>query len=170
MQVASTPRVRFALLEHAHEQRAGAEILDDEPQGCEGPGLREYPVGLLPYGVRKRIELGRALCMKPKLLLLDEPAAGLNRAEVRRFLQLIQDIRSAQKIGIHGGSAFRAIAGFGRHGVLHEQHFFELAGEQTVEVEFIVNDEEAQKLLDLLRAEQLRLFYARVPAEFGVVG
>ena len=51
----------------------------------------------------------------------------------------------AKKIGIHGGSAFRAIAGFGRHGVLHEQHFFELAGEMTIEVEFIVNDDEAQK-------------------------
>lgn len=79
-------------------------------------------------------------------------------------------LEAGQKIGIHGGSAFRAIAGFGRHGVLHEQHFFELAGEQTVAVEFIVNDEEAQKLLDLLRAEPLRLFYARVPAEFGIVG
>lgn len=78
-------------------------------------------------------------------------------------------LEAAQKIGIHGGSAFRTIAGFGRHGVLHEQHFFELAGEQTVAVEFLVNDEEAQKLMHLLRAEQLRLFYARVPAEFGIV-
>jgi PII-like signaling protein len=79
-------------------------------------------------------------------------------------------LEAAQKLGIRGGSAFRAIAGFGRHGVLHEQHFFELAGELTVEVEFIVNDEEAQKLLELLRAEQLRVFYARVPAEFGISG
>ena len=45
-------------------------------------------------------------------------------------------LESAKKAGIHGGSAFRAIAGFGRHGVLHEQHFFELAGELTVVVEF----------------------------------
>lgn len=54
---------------------------------------------------------------------------------------------------------------------LHHGYVYpELAGEQTVAVEFIVNDEEAQKLLDLLRAEPLRLFYARVPAEFGIVG
>ena len=55
---------------------------------------REYPVGLLPYGVRKRIELGRALCMKPRLLLLDEPAAGLNREETEELATFILDIRS----------------------------------------------------------------------------
>jgi branched-chain amino acid transport system ATP-binding protein len=55
---------------------------------------RQYPVGLLPYGVRKRIELGRALCMKPRLLLLDEPAAGLNREETEELATFILDIRS----------------------------------------------------------------------------
>ena len=55
---------------------------------------REYPVGLLPYGVRKRIELGRALCMKPRLLLLDEPAAGLNREETEELATFILDIRN----------------------------------------------------------------------------
>jgi branched-chain amino acid transport system ATP-binding protein len=55
---------------------------------------RAYPVGLLPYGVRKRIELGRALCMKPRLLLLDEPAAGLNREETEELATFILDIRS----------------------------------------------------------------------------
>lgn len=78
-------------------------------------------------------------------------------------------LEKAKELGIHGGSAFRAIAGFGRHGVLHEQHFFELAGELAVEVEFMVNDEEAGKLLDLLRAERIRVFYARVPAEFDML-
>ena len=75
-------------------------------------------------------------------------------------------LEEAKKLGVHGGSAFRAIAGFGRHGILHEQHFFELAGELTIEVEFMVNDEETEKLLDLLRSERIRVFYARVPAEF----
>jgi uncharacterized protein len=74
----------------------------------------------------------------------------------------------AKKQGIHGGSAFRAIAGFGRHGVLHEQHFFELAGDLTVEVEFVLSEEEAAALLDLIQREQIRLFYAKVPAEFGM--
>jgi PII-like signaling protein len=78
-------------------------------------------------------------------------------------------LERAKKSGIHGGSAFRAIAGFGRHGVLHEQHFFELAGELTVEVEFLLSEEEAANLLELLRREQVRVFYAKVPAEFGMI-
>ena len=55
---------------------------------------RHYPVGLLPYGVRKRIELGRALCMQPRLLLLDEPAAGLNREETEELATFLLDIRA----------------------------------------------------------------------------
>lgn len=78
-------------------------------------------------------------------------------------------LERAKETGIHGGSALRAIAGFGRHGVLHEQHFFELAGDLPVRVEFIVSDEEAQRLLDLVRAEKLKLFYARSPVEYGIV-
>jgi uncharacterized protein len=75
----------------------------------------------------------------------------------------------AKKQGIHGGSAFRAIAGYGRHGVLHEEHFFELAADMTIEVEFVVTDDEADKLLALLREERVSIFYARVPAKFGVI-
>jgi uncharacterized protein len=78
-------------------------------------------------------------------------------------------LETAKKAGVHGGSAFRAIAGYGRHGVLHEQHFFELAGDLTVEVEFLVSDAEADMLLGLLRRERLQIFYAKVPAEFGVL-
>jgi PII-like signaling protein len=78
-------------------------------------------------------------------------------------------LEAAKKAGVHGGSAFRAIAGYGRHGVLHEQHFFELAGDLTVEVEFVVTEEEAAKLLELIGREKIRLFYAKVPAEFGML-
>jgi protein CrcB len=78
-------------------------------------------------------------------------------------------LEQAKKIGIHGGSAFRAIAGFGRHGILHEEHFFELAADMTIEVEFVVTDAEAEKLLALLREERVSIFYARVPAEFGSI-
>ncbi len=77
-------------------------------------------------------------------------------------------LEQAKKAGIHGGSAFRAIAGYGRHGILHEQHFFELAGDLTVKVEFLLTDEEAQRLLDLIQYEQVRVFYARFPAEFAM--
>jgi PII-like signaling protein len=78
-------------------------------------------------------------------------------------------LEAARKHGIHGGSAFRAIAGFGRHGILHEQHFFELAGDLTVEVEFVVTQAEAEALLGLIRQEQIRIFFAKVPAEFGMI-
>jgi len=75
----------------------------------------------------------------------------------------------AKRLGIHGGTAFKAMAGFGRHGVVHESKFFELAGDLTVEVEFIVTAGEAAKLLEAAGAARVRLFYARVPAEFGVI-
>jgi PII-like signaling protein len=77
-------------------------------------------------------------------------------------------LEQANKLGVRGGSAFRAMAGFGRHHMLHEARFFELAG-LTVEVEFIVTDEEANRLLELLRKEKIRLFYAHIPARFGVI-
>lgn len=79
-------------------------------------------------------------------------------------------LEEAKKMGIRGGSAFRAIAGFGRHGIIHEQHFFELAGDLTVEVEFVVSREEADRLLDHVRREGIHIFYAVVPAEFGSIG
>jgi uncharacterized protein len=78
-------------------------------------------------------------------------------------------LEQAKKLGIHGGSAFRAIAGFGRHGILHEEHFFELAADMTIVVEFVVAAEEAEKLLELLRRERVSIFYARFPAEFGAI-
>jgi PII-like signaling protein len=77
-------------------------------------------------------------------------------------------LEQANTLGVRGGSAFRAMAGFGRHHMLHEARFFELIG-LTVEVEFIVTDEEANRLLELLRKEKIRLFYAHIPARFGVI-
>ena len=55
------------------------------------------------------------------------------------------------------------------HGILHEEHFFELAADMTVAVEFVVSDEEADKLLALLRQERVSIFYSRVAAEFGAI-
>jgi branched-chain amino acid transport system ATP-binding protein len=54
---------------------------------------RRLPVGLLPYGVQKRVELGRALASEPKLLLLDEPVAGMNLEETEDMARFILDIR-----------------------------------------------------------------------------
>ena len=78
-------------------------------------------------------------------------------------------LEHAKANGIHGGSAFRAIAGFGRHGVLHEEHFFELAGDLAVEVVFVLNDSEAQRMLDLLTKENISLFYVKIPVEYGIL-
>jgi PII-like signaling protein len=79
-------------------------------------------------------------------------------------------LEQAKKLGIHGGSAFRAIAGYGRHGRMHEEHFFELAGNLSVEVGFVLVEDEARQLLDHLSGEKLNLFYIKVPLEMGVVG
>jgi PII-like signaling protein len=74
----------------------------------------------------------------------------------------------ANKMGIRGGSAFRAMAGFGRHHKMVEARLFDNSA-QVIEVEFVVTDDEAQRLLDLLHREKISLFYAYIPARFGVV-
>ena len=78
-------------------------------------------------------------------------------------------LQQAKGLGIHGGSAFRAIAGFGRHGVMREEHFFELAGDLTVQVDFAVSEEDAQRLLDRVQGEGIGIVYMRTPVEFGVI-
>ena len=55
--------------------------------------IRKTPVGRLPYGLQKRVELGRALVAEPKLLLLDEPMAGMNVEEKEDMCRFILDIR-----------------------------------------------------------------------------
>ncbi|MBU1424275.1 MAG: DUF190 domain-containing protein [Gammaproteobacteria bacterium] len=78
-------------------------------------------------------------------------------------------LEQAKKMGIHGGSAFKAIAGFGRHGIVHEDHFFELAGDLPVAVLFIVSDDEADQLLEMVKSSGLPMFYVRAPAEYGII-
>ena len=78
-------------------------------------------------------------------------------------------LEKANTLGIPGGSAFRAIAGYGRHGRLHEETFFELAGEMAVKVEFIVEESLAEKLLDVLHAENQKIFYVRYTVQSGVI-
>ncbi len=59
--------------------------------------IRNKTVGMLPYGLQKRVELGRALALNPKLLLLDEPLAGLNLEEVEDMARFIIDISEDEK-------------------------------------------------------------------------
>jgi len=59
--------------------------------------IRNKPVGMLPYGLQKRVELGRALALEPELLILDEPLAGLNLEEVEDMARFIIDINEDEK-------------------------------------------------------------------------
>jgi len=74
----------------------------------------------------------------------------------------------ARELGILGGSAFRAIAGFGRHGRLREDTFFELAGELAVKVEFVLEDNLAEQILQRVRAQNLNVFYVRYKVQSGI--
>jgi len=75
----------------------------------------------------------------------------------------------AKQMGVHGGSAFRAIAGFGRHGRLHDEMFFELAGELAVKVEFILDDAITEQLLQRVHSQSLNIFYVRYSVQSGVI-
>ena len=86
-------RARNQELEH---RRFVEEIVDF----LELENWRTLPVGLLPYGVQKRVELGRALAMEPKLLLLDEPVAGMNLEETEDTARYILDIRDELQLPI----------------------------------------------------------------------
>lgn len=61
---------------------------------------RGRPVEVLPYGVQKRIELGRALAMEPRLLLLDEPVAGMNRHETDAMSATIPSVQAATGVAV----------------------------------------------------------------------
>lgn len=62
--------------------------------------LLDQPVGSLPYGVQKRVEMARAVCSEPHVLLLDEPVAGMNAHETRWMAELIADLRRYLGISI----------------------------------------------------------------------
>jgi branched-chain amino acid transport system ATP-binding protein len=86
-QVLHTP----ALARLEEEARAEIEIIIDF---LDLTAWRNSPISGLPYGVRKVVELGRAICAKPELLFLDEPASGLNPEETRDLAFWIDDLRN----------------------------------------------------------------------------
>ena len=77
-----------AMREEIEHRRKVEEIIDF----LEIEAIRRVPVGRLPYGLQKRVELGRALAMEPDLLLLDEPMAGMNREEKEDMCRFILDV------------------------------------------------------------------------------
>jgi PII-like signaling protein len=76
-------------------------------------------------------------------------------------------LERAKRLGFHGGTAVRAVAGFGRHGILHEETFLELAADLPVEVSFVLNEDEVGRFFSLLQAEKIDVFYVKFPAEYG---
>ena len=76
-------------------------------------------------------------------------------------------LETARSLGAPGGSVFRAVAGFGRHGRLHEETFFELGGELPVQVEFVLEPTRANQLLGVITAEGIALPYVRYEVECG---
>jgi len=79
-----------ALAEEVEHRHRVEEIIDF----LEIESIRKVPVGRLPYGLQKRVELGRALAMEPDLLLLDEPMAGMNLEEKEDMSRFIIDVNS----------------------------------------------------------------------------
>lgn len=87
------PHARREDKRHRARAREIAEFLDLTDK-------LDVPVGVLSYGDQKRVEVARALCTEPRLLLLDEPVAGMNADETRRMAALIVEIRAALGITI----------------------------------------------------------------------
>ena len=82
------------------EEMENREIVEGIIDFLEIEQWRKYPVGLLPYGIQKRVELGRALAMDPELLLLDEPVAGMNLEETEDMARFILDVQDELGISI----------------------------------------------------------------------
>lgn len=83
-----------------NEETRHREVVEDIIDLLELAPLRRKPVGLLPYGQRKRVELGRALATEPQLLLLDEPMTGMNVEEKEDMARFILDIAELKRIPI----------------------------------------------------------------------
>jgi branched-chain amino acid transport system ATP-binding protein len=90
--VTSALYLGWALKEEIQHRQTVEEIIDF----LEMAPMRKKTVGVLPYGVQKRVELGRALALEPKMLLLDEPMAGMNLEEKEDIARFILDIFEGQ--------------------------------------------------------------------------
>jgi branched-chain amino acid transport system ATP-binding protein len=90
--LASTLYFGWALNEEIKHRKIVESIIDF----LEIEPIRKKVVGVLPYGMRKRVELGRAIALEPKVLLLDEPMAGMNLEEKEDIARFIIDIFEGQ--------------------------------------------------------------------------
>jgi branched-chain amino acid transport system ATP-binding protein len=74
------------------EEVAHRRVVEDIIDFLQIEAIRKVPVGKLPYGLQKRVELGRALAMEPEILLLDEPMAGMNLEEKEDMCRFVLDV------------------------------------------------------------------------------
>jgi branched-chain amino acid transport system ATP-binding protein len=77
------------------EEKRHRRVLEELIDFLEMQPIRKKPVGSLPYGMRKRVELGRALALEPKLLVLDEPFAGMTLEEKEDMVRFLLELNSA---------------------------------------------------------------------------
>jgi len=101
MHMKSSLTTAFFYYPFAHrEELAHRAVAEEILSFLELEHLRHHPVGTLGYGMRKRVDLGRALAMEPRMLLLDEPMAGMNVEEKEDLARFILDIRESRQIPV----------------------------------------------------------------------
>jgi branched-chain amino acid transport system ATP-binding protein len=81
-----------------NEEVRGRDKVEEIIEFLDLQHVRKSPVGVLPYGMQKKVELGRALAMEPKLLLIDEPVSGMNLEETEDMARYVLDIN--EELGI----------------------------------------------------------------------
>ena len=82
------------------EETRQREIVEEIIEFLEIETIRHQPVGSLGYGLRKRVDLGRALAQEPRILLMDEPMAGMNAEEKEDLARFILDVREARRLPV----------------------------------------------------------------------
>lgn len=92
-----TSTVLDALMYYGRAKREEMQLRDEIERDVidflELDHIRNVPAAILPYGMQKKVELARALAMKPRILMLDEPVAGMNREETEDMARAILDVR-----------------------------------------------------------------------------
>jgi branched-chain amino acid transport system ATP-binding protein len=96
----TTGVVRALLGLNRREEQAFRREAEEYLWLCGVGELAHHAVGRLPYGQQKLVELARALAMRPRLLMLDEPVAGLNYEEKREFVQIIEMVRAQLRLSV----------------------------------------------------------------------
>ncbi|TYR33579.1 ABC transporter ATP-binding protein [Mesorhizobium microcysteis] len=97
----TNPLQAFAYFPWTHrEEISHREAVEDIIEFLEIEAIRHQPVDALGYGLRKRVDLGRALAMEPRVLLMDEPMAGMNVEEKEDLARFILDLREARKMPV----------------------------------------------------------------------